>query len=673
MKRLTCLMIWLAVAPLAAQEVRLDFLFTVPSPPNVENFGYSVALLDDTNGDGFPEFAVAASSAADGVIFLVSSLDGSLLGQFPSPQPASPAGFDTLDVGAVDQLFGRSMSFVPDANGDGIGDLAVGAAHHSTPGAAAIDGFAGVVYLVDPTNMSLIRTLSSPSPKAFGLFGFSLDGFWEGAGRSFSGLIVGAPGEDGVPDPPFTNVESGRAYIFDVTDGSLQTTFINPTETAGDEATEGRFGFAVGGTSQTDVDFFISEPGADFSATTLGNSGRVYQFQGVGSGVRTVNNGTINPLVPVTDGRFGEALAAMHPEAVVVGQPDSFPEDLSQNFGNFEFPFSGSRSRIFSPSPQANAGFGSSVAGILDISGTSGTGNAVVGEPRRGTPESEPLTDLAGFAHVYRPSDNLVVTLPRPGEPQTRAHFGASISGTRFLHQADPRARLIIGAPGAGILSPAAPVVYVYKMRFRLRGDLNKNFIVDGVDVDLMRRVLDGSISSTNFTNEIRETVDVNNDGTVDPLDFLVLDGIVNGNTNEEVVLELLTGTGQPFEGETDPAIIGFEGNSDFDDSTNVFELWRGTDPSKSDAGAPLPQTEVVQVNGANRGSVIVDVSAAIDDLLNVVAAFSFDHTNWRTSTDRVVLSESNGRRVIRFTDVVDLPDGSGLFARFSVDPATGP
>lgn len=60
----------------SSQDVRVDFLYTVPSPEGVREFGRTVALLDDTNGDTFPEFAVAASSDADGTIFLVSGFDG---------------------------------------------------------------------------------------------------------------------------------------------------------------------------------------------------------------------------------------------------------------------------------------------------------------------------------------------------------------------------------------------------------------------------------------------------------------------------------------------------------------------------------------------------------------------------------------------------------------------
>ena len=217
----------------------------------------------------------------------------------------------------------------------------------------------------------------------------------------------------------------------------------------------------------------------------------------------------------------------------------------------------------------------------------------------------------------------------------------------------------------------AEPVVYVYKMRRRLRGDLNNNFVVDATDVDLMRQILDGSIAGP-FSNEIEEAIDVSNDGVIDILDLLALQAIVSGNTNDEVVFTLLTSTGGPFEGQTDPAVIGFNANPDSDELSNVFELWLGADPAESDGGY-FPKATTIDVDGADRGAVIVEVSAAADDLLKVVAEFSFDHINWRTSENRVILSETPGRRTIRFTDVVDLPAGSGLFARFSVDPVVSP
>lgn len=653
------------------------FLYTVPSPEGVREFGRTVALLDDTNGDTFPEFAVAASSDADGTIFLVSGFDGEILGRFDSPQttpPPNPEEYEDLE-----RLFGRSMSIILDANGDGISDLAVGAPHHKVEGAGVLDGHSGLVYLLDPTDMSVIRIISSPDPGSFGMFGFSLSGYWAGNGRSSRGILIGAPGQTGVANPPFSNAFAGRAYAFDVTDGRLLETFLNPSEVDGVEATEGHFGYSVAVTSNTDTDFFIGEPGANFSSSTFVNSGRVYGYSGfVSTGPVENPQAIYNPLRIVTNGRYGEFLTAVpnldaFSGGIVAGQPDSFPEDPSQNFGRAEFEsFSGggpSSRELVSPNPQTNSEFGGSLAGIFDVTGD-GRGEVVVGEPRRGSAQSEPLTDLAGFAHIFPGSGTVALTLPRGTEPQTRAQFGASISGTRELHEIQPRRRLMIGAPGAGLLSMAEPVVYVYKMRSRPTGDLNDNFSVDSVDVGLMGDVLAGRINIEPLSGEIKDVVDVNNDGLVDELDLLALTAIVSGTTNGGLVEALLTGPNGPFPGEVDPAIVGFDANPDGDNESNVFELWRGTDPGGIDVPKPATFGTIV-VDGTRRATVTVEVVPAIDDLFTIDANFSFDLQNWRRATaNRTVLSESNGVRRVRFHDTVELPEGQGYSVRFSADPS---
>lgn len=657
-----------------AQDVRVDFLYTIESPPGVSEFGRSVTLLDDVDGDTFPEFAVAASSDTDGVVFLVSSFDGSILGRFDSPQPDPPANPEEFED--LERLFGKSMSIVFDANGDGISDLAVGAPHHEVEGAGLAEGHSGLVYLIDPTDMSIIRTISSPNPGRFGLFGFSVAGYWAGLTQSVHGILIGAPGQTGVENPPFSNPFAGRAYAFDVTNGALFETFLNPSEVDGVEATLGEFGYSVAVASGRDPDFYIGEPGANFSSSTFVRSGRVYAYGGLNpDGPVGAANGNYNPIRVVTNARYGEFMTGV-PKVdgifggVVVGHPNSFPEDPSQNFGRaeaFGFANGGGRNELTSPNRQTNSKFGSALAGIYDVTGD-GRGQAVIGEPRRGSPESEPLTDLVGFAHIFTTTGTSLLTLPREDEPQTRAQFGAAISGTRELHSGPPRRRLIIGAPGAGLLSTADPIVYVYKMRARPTGDLNNDRFVNATDVGLMGDVLAGRINLATLNNEIKDVVDVNNDGVVDELDLLTLNGIVGGTTNAVIVNALLTGTNGPFPGVTNLSVVGFDANPDGDNQSNVFELWRGTDPASNDQPKPEILSSIV-VGGTRRASFTVEVDPTADDLLTIDASFSFDLQTWRLATPtRMVLSELGGVRTLRFHDSVELPAGQGFSIRFTAD-----
>jgi hypothetical protein len=249
-----------------------------------------------------------------------------------------------------------------------------------------------------------------------------------------------------------------------------------------------------------------------------------------------------NPIRIITNSRVGSVMATAPDinrengigSGVVIGVPDSFPEDNTQNFGRVELKdfrgFSGQNTEYVSPTPQTNSRFGGAVAGILDVNGD-GRGEIVVGQPLIGTDPDGELTDQAGFAHVFSAvSTTVLVSLPRPSEPQLRGGFGSSISGHRDSHAFLTRRRLLIGAPGnvfSQFPGGPQPCVYVYKMRTRLTGDINNSRIVDATDLSLLQRVIDGTLTVTQA--DILDVVDVNNDGVIDSNDYAALDLIVNG------------------------------------------------------------------------------------------------------------------------------------------------
>ena len=140
---------------------------------------------------------------------------------------------------------------------------------------------------------------------------------------------------------------------------------------------------------------------------------------------------------------------------------------------------------------------------------------------------------------------------------------------------------------------------------------------------------------------------------------------------NLEVVTHFLTRPGGPFEGETDPAIIGFDADPDKDGRTNVFELWIGSDPATSDASPAEPLVKVVDVAGSDFGAVEISVVAELDDVLGIETEASFDLNAWRSATSsRTVLSEVGGRRTLQFTDPSALPASDQKFyLRFAADP----
>ena len=93
---------------------------------------------------------------------------------------------------------------------------------------------------------------------------------------------------------------------------------------------------------------------------------------------------------------------------------------------------------------------------------------------------------------------------------------------------------------------------------------------------------------------------------------------------NGALAADLLTGPGAPFEGESDPMVIGPEADPDGDGLSNVFEIWAGFNPATPN---PHPRVTVGRMKQGNVafGVVSLDVDPRIDDLLQVGASFSSD------------------------------------------------
>jgi len=124
-----------------------------------------------------------------------------------------------------DATFGVSVAGLDDLNGDGTGDLAVGA-----PGAGRVD-------LLSGADRSVIRSIEDPDALAGGGFGFAVAGIDDINGDGVQDVVVGAPGScfagPGCLPPPCPNgdlycpldePDAGRAFIFSgATGGLLQT------------------------------------------------------------------------------------------------------------------------------------------------------------------------------------------------------------------------------------------------------------------------------------------------------------------------------------------------------------------------------------------------------------------------------------------------------------------
>jgi hypothetical protein len=176
--------------PLVAGAQTPPVVLTSPNARPDGLFGVSVSGVPDVDGDGRGDLLVAGDGEGDRA-YLFSGATRTLLHTLASPNPV-PSGD-----------FGRALSGVPDADGDGRGDLLVGAR-----GEEVGEGL-GRAYLFSGATGALLRTFESPNPSPSPYpnltFGFSVSGVTDTDGDGKGDALVGSPGE---------LEAAGRAYVF---------------------------------------------------------------------------------------------------------------------------------------------------------------------------------------------------------------------------------------------------------------------------------------------------------------------------------------------------------------------------------------------------------------------------------------------------------------------------
>ena len=264
--------------------------------------GNAVAALGDVNGDGFSDSAVAASAGNQVQIF-----HGDINGIATSPTTS------LTQSGVVG--FGTSVDGAGDVNGDGYGDVVVGAAMSNrafvffgsanglsslravslTPSMGAAnfgtavsgvgdvngDGFADVMVGTDGPNLAYLYMGSAMGPVATPIV-LSAPSGASGFGRSLS--PAGDVNADGYPDVVVGAFSSGVAFIYHGGASGLST---GPNAVLNGMGAL-NFGLIVDGLGDVDGDGYNDVlVGAPFIGTTGNGTG--YIFRGGASGI-TLNS-----------------------------------------------------------------------------------------------------------------------------------------------------------------------------------------------------------------------------------------------------------------------------------------------------------------------------------------------------------------------------------------------
>jgi len=394
-----------------------------PSEEIDGQFGWSVSGISDLDGDGRGDVVVGAageepggSPTNAGRVYIFSGLDGTLQSTLVSPNQQTYAHF------------GNSVSSIPDIDSDGRDDVIVAAGGEDPP----VD--AGRAYIFSSSGGTVLSTLMSPNAEAGGEFGCSVSGIPDANGDGRGDVVVGAHYEQW----------GGRAYIFSGSDGTLLSTLVSPNE-----ETSGRFGNSVCGILDVNGDgrgdVIVGAPFEDPGASP-DNAGRAYVFSG--------SDGTVlSTLISPNDqyyGCFGISVSGI-PDVdgdgrcdVIVGAYFESPSPGPSNAG-CAYTFSGSDGALLntfvSPNGETDGRFGNSVSGIPDLDGDS-RGDVVVGAPRE-DPGTSP-TD-AGRAYIFSGSGGTLLSTLTSPNAQSDAWFGMSVSGIPDV-DGDARRDVVVGA-----------------------------------------------------------------------------------------------------------------------------------------------------------------------------------------------------------------------------------
>ena len=337
-------------------------------------------------------------------------------------------------------LFGDAVAGIPDVNNDGRGDILVGA-----PGERVGVGpvGAGRAYIFSGATGLVLRVMKSPNEQANGAFGDAVAAVPDVNVDGRPDALIGAPDED----PGAAPDDSGRAYIYSGANGVLIRQFVSPSQEV-----DGNFGVSVGGLADVNGDsrgdVVIGADGEDPGLLTPTDCGRAYIMNGwTGARLRTLQSPGQE-----TNGSFGESVAGI-PDVngdaagdVVVGAPDENPGNSPADSGR-AYIYSGATGQLLrklaSPSPEPSGNFGVAVAGMPDMN-ADGRGDVVVGAWNE-DPATTPSN--SGRVHIYSGASGLRLKTLGSLHPQVDGAFGIAVAGVPDVN-ANGRGDVVIGAPG---------------------------------------------------------------------------------------------------------------------------------------------------------------------------------------------------------------------------------
>jgi len=168
-------------------------VWTAESNQALSHFGSAVAGAGDVNGDGFADVIVGADLYDDGEVD-----EGRAFVYLGSPSGLSPVPAWAAGAGQSGASFGFAVSRAGDVNGDGFGDVLVGA-----------EGMGqAFAFLGSPAGLGNQPAWTADGDQPGARFGHAVATVGDVDGDGFADVVVGADGHDG------EQLDAGRAYLY---------------------------------------------------------------------------------------------------------------------------------------------------------------------------------------------------------------------------------------------------------------------------------------------------------------------------------------------------------------------------------------------------------------------------------------------------------------------------
>ena len=273
-----------------------------PDDANQANaeFGIRVASAGDVNGDGFNDVIIGArlyddgANVDEGLAFLYH---GSATGL--SITPNSILG----DANQAGTYFGVSVASAGDINGDGFGDVIIGAPYYNDgPNTSE-----GRVFVYHGSAIGLSATPNNMPDDADQInasFGVSVASAGDVNGDGYSDVIIGAGSyTDGA------NIQEGRAFVYHGSSTGLSAAPNSILDDA-DQATA-LFGFSVASAGDVNGDGYSDVIIGAYYYTDGGNAGegRAFVYHGSAAGLSAAPNNTPDDANQA-DANFGTSVAS---------------------------------------------------------------------------------------------------------------------------------------------------------------------------------------------------------------------------------------------------------------------------------------------------------------------------------------------------------------------------